>query len=417
MISIETTSRLPAGYQEVEYIRSTSTTSPDTGQRINTGIYPTQNTKVVADAEYLSGENYATLCGAYTNGTNQFAIFYSGSWTAWFGNSAQKTISGGYSGRKNFTLGGGVFSVDSSSVAISSASFNSGFQLALFAMAQTDDNTFYYHASIKLYSMQIYERSTLVRDYVPCYRKSDNVGGLFDLANNEFYPNIGTGNFSFGAKIGSSEIVITEGGIVPKKWALRRRIMMYRQLTGLPKAYQKVEYIQSSGSQYINTGFRANNNTRVVIDYGYLGGDVVFGAYDANGSDGYGIQADGGKWYMYYGTSGARTTLDAVVGTRYIVDFDKNVLYVNNNLIRTATVNVFQGDNPLILSALYNVSSVGFFTSIKLYACQIYDSGILIRDFIPCYRKADGVAGLYDLANDEFYTNAGSGTFTVGSDV
>ena len=42
---------------------------------------------------------------------------------------------------------------------------------------------------------------------------------------------------------------------------------------------------------------------------------------------------------------------------------------------------------------------------------------VLVREFIPCYRKADSVAGLYDLANNTFYTNAGSGVFVVGPDV
>lgn len=43
--------------------------------------------------------------------------------------------------------------------------------------------------------------------------------------------------------------------------------------------------------------------------------------------------------------------------------------------------------------------------------------GDLVRDFIPCYRKLDNVAGLYDMVNDEFYTNIGTGTFTLGPNV
>jgi hypothetical protein len=36
---------------------------------------------------------------------------------------------------------------------------------------------------------------------------------------------------------------------------------------------------------------------------------------------------------------------------------------------------------------------------------------------IPCYRKADNVAGMYDLFSGEFYTNAGTGEFIIGPDV
>lgn len=34
-----------------------------------------------------------------------------------------------------------------------------------------------------------------------------------------------------------------------------------------------------------------------------------------------------------------------------------------------------------------------------------------------CYRKSDGVIGMYDVENDVFYTNDGSGDFTKGADV
>lgn len=38
-------------------------------------------------------------------------------------------------------------------------------------------------------------------------------------------------------------------------------------------------------------------------------------------------------------------------------------------------------------------------------------------DLVPCYRKADTVIGFYDVVNDVFYTNEGTGTFVKGPDV
>ena len=32
----------------------------------------------------------------------------------------------------------------------------------------------------------------------------------------------------------------------------------------------------------------------------------------------------------------------------------------------------------------------------------------------PCIRKSDGAPGMYDIVNDVFYTNSGTGTFTTG---
>ena len=50
----------------------------------------------------------------------------------------------------------------------------------------------------------------------------------------------------------------------------------------------------------------------------------------------------------------------------------------------------------------------------KLYSCQIYDNNVIVRNYVPCYRKSDGVAGFYDLVNGVFYTNAGTGQFIIG---
>lgn len=52
----------------------------------------------------------------------------------------------------------------------------------------------------------------------------------------------------------------------------------------------------------------------------------------------------------------------------------------------------------------------------KLYACQIYDNGTLVRDFYPCTNES-GAVGLYDLVGKQFYSNAGTGAFVAGAEV
>ena len=46
----------------------------------------------------------------------------------------------------------------------------------------------------------------------------------------------------------------------------------------------------------------------------------------------------------------------------------------------------------------------------KLYSCQIYDNGTLVRDYVPCM-TADGEVGLYDVVTRMFFGNAGTGVF------
>lgn len=183
----------------------------------------------------------------------------------------------------------------------------------------------------------------------------------------------------------------------------------------LPSGYTELAYIQSSGTQYVNSNFKANQDTRVVIDFEYISGDVVFGAYDVAGANGFGLQAAGNKWYTYYGTSSAYSSTAVVANIRLVADVNKNVSTLNGAALRTATANTFSGANPLIISGLYNASAPGFLTALKIYSCQIYDNGTLVRDYAPCVNPS-GAVGLYDLVGKQFYGNAGTGVFT-GSEV
>jgi hypothetical protein len=48
----------------------------------------------------------------------------------------------------------------------------------------------------KLFSCKIYQNNELIKNFVPCYRKSDNEPGLYDTVNNEFKTNSGTGTLT-----------------------------------------------------------------------------------------------------------------------------------------------------------------------------------------------------------------------------
>lgn len=53
----------------------------------------------------------------------------------------------------------------------------------------------------------------------------------------------------------------------------------------------------------------------------------------------------------------------------------------------------------------------------KLYSHQHISSGVIVRDFVPCYRKADSKPGMYDLISKTFFTNDGNDDFSVGANV
>lgn len=187
----------------------------------------------------------------------------------------------------------------------------------------------------------------------------------------------------------------------------------------LPDGYTQVEFIQSTGTQYINTGFAPNNNTRVVMDVQPLSGSspedstvaMLFGARTAATSNNYAFAICYGKMRTDYNNAYS-LEFSANPLNRAIVDKNKETTTVNKETLSYANV-TFQASVNLTLFALNHNGTVKWKASVKLYSCMIYDNGILIRNYIPCINPS-GTAGLYDLVNSEFCANAGEGTFGVG---
>lgn len=184
----------------------------------------------------------------------------------------------------------------------------------------------------------------------------------------------------------------------------------------LPSGYTQVEYIESSGAQYIDTGFKPSNNSRVVMDIQASGFNNrwLFGSRTSSTSASFAVGLmSTSTVHSEYGSANTTATVSKAT-ERTTVDKNKNVCLFGSVAV-TNTAATFSGTYPIYLLSLNNggtAASKGFVG--KLYSCQIYNNGTLVRDYVPCKNSA-GTAGLYDLANGSFYTNAGSGTFAVGS--
>lgn len=184
----------------------------------------------------------------------------------------------------------------------------------------------------------------------------------------------------------------------------------------LPSGYTQVEYIESSGTQYIDTGFKPSNNSRVVMDIqaSEFNNRWLFGSRTSSTSASFAVGLmSTSTVHSEYGSANTTATVSKAT-ERTTVDKNKNVCLFGSVAV-TNTAATFSGTYPIYLLSLNNggtAASKGFVG--KLYSCQIYNNGTLVRDYVPCKNSA-GTAGLYDLANGSFYTNAGSGTFAVGS--
>lgn len=113
----------------------------------------------------------------------------------------------------------------------------------------------------------------------------------------------------------------------------------------LPEGYIKLTYLQSSGTQYIDTGYKPNNNTRVVVDCQLLSLDGVTsqGLHIAS------VTGDGYYWTLFgypeekigsrYGTQSAQyfSAGAPTWNERMIYDKNKNVTTVGGYSISANT--------------------------------------------------------------------------------
>lgn len=181
----------------------------------------------------------------------------------------------------------------------------------------------------------------------------------------------------------------------------------------IDELYEAVDYIQSDGTQYIDTGFTPNQNTRVVAE-AQLPSDGnpynLFGDRKAYQSDAYGFLTFQGGYRADYGADTLTFSSSSLSG-KFTVDFNKNVATLNGTDAVTFDSASFTCPGNLYVFGNNNNGAVSHQSSARLYRMEVYDNGTLVRNLMPYRRKADGVFGLLDLANDTFYESAGTEPF------
>lgn len=183
----------------------------------------------------------------------------------------------------------------------------------------------------------------------------------------------------------------------------------------LPDGYTEVQYIQSNGAQYINTGFNPKSTSRVVMEFEFLKNATAspFMSRDiSNDTNMFGVFNINGRLRSDFNTTKVSFSTGLSPLQKLIYDRNKNVCTIGTETITNAN-GTFSAPRPLFLFASDDSGTARFFTTGKFYSCQIYDSETLIRDFVPCIAPTEAV-GLYDLVDGKFYGNAGTGSFTAG---
>ena len=190
----------------------------------------------------------------------------------------------------------------------------------------------------------------------------------------------------------------------------------------LPNGYKEVEFLQADGSQYIITDYYPTGYTQIIANlYARVNSRYIYGVRNSNDTASFTFMT-GSSANCRYGslTVYSRDESYIYIYHGYNSTNSNAGLVIYNNTTGTIALNTDYTSTQEFTSALplyiFNCNQEGAATSGgftgNIYRLIIKENGVIVRDFIPCYRKSDSKPGLYDIVNKQFYTNAGGGEFS-----
>lgn len=220
-----------------------------------------------------------------------------------------------------------------------------------------------------------------------------------------------------------STLVVDENGVISEKTG--NALVKIPQT--LPSTYSPIEYLQFTGTQYIDTGAIVDSNTGFDITFEVLNGQSsspYYNLFGVRGNDSSGGTSETQNFFRIDtipvdSNSGTEFKYGSTIYNSGITNTSKiNIKLINkvytkpNGSTITLSGNITSG-LPMYIGCINKAGEAyGNKSSMKLDRFKIYNGSTLTHDFIPVQRISDKVLGLYDLKTSTFKTNLGSGVFT-----
>lgn len=219
---------------------------------------------------------------------------------------------------------------------------------------------------------------------------------------------------------------------VPAGWGTSvNRLRFFMLRIGEPFYDYSVEYIQTTGQEYCNTGVIPTCDTTFAIDMAYLGTTFtgqsswigVFGervsAQDMSGAYTLFINKQNQQLAMnFWGKDSGGFNTGITTGARFVASNENCRIYVDgvrkyNDNTRSGVVN--HGRSMLLFAFRTPSGLENRNIRVKLYGMKISEGGTPVRDYIPVVKN--GIAGLWDNVGKSFTPSATSSAFIAGSRV
>lgn len=197
----------------------------------------------------------------------------------------------------------------------------------------------------------------------------------------------------------------------------RRR---YMGVKGGSIPYQRIEYLESTGTQWIDTGIKSAGNISIKISlFDYFNQDHL-GVWAFCGKNGYlsreyGLFINGNTQKVNFRYD--NTTIECYTYHSYpascVVEIGNGTIKIGTAYSKNYTQKTFKGNYNVYLFAYHEAATVTGMND-KIGPTYISD-GTITRDFIPV--RIGQVGYMYDTVSGELFGNLGTGDFVLGPDI
>jgi len=403
--------RLPEGYTELEYLQS------DASAYINTHFNCTSNSGLKIKYRYIANGS-AAISGIYTSttprtdalfissisgatsGTNETIFATTNGYVSAGYVSYSLSLNADYVTEVNYLNSGETYINDIFNRQCGTETPNNG-DILLFARKNANNDNITASNS-RIYYAIFTENQTVSKYFIPAKRNSDGVLGMYDVINNVFETNVGTGSFTAGA-----EIVPTPDNPMPihcNNGELKVKD------SELPVGYKRVKDLIYDGNSYFITNYKLKGSDTLRFKFNAIQSGVnVMGCYngvDANNNFSYYLNTGSQGSYARYGSELYRPKAQSLNTDYNVVFSPTGITGLDNNISWQAQT--FTSSAYFYIGWLDNASSSPIVGAIKGNV-EIDNTA----KFIPCERLSDNALGYYDTYSNTFFENQGMGTLST----
>ncbi len=383
------------------WLESDGTVAFDSGYYFNAG------SRIEVDFSFVENANGDRIWGASTDTSVAMSAFYqNGSGNFSFLSGSGGTTPDYYSlgiradterhtaiydvpGGKAYLITGNVTNKTATLAAGAAPAAQSTIPIGIFADCNNANGKSFsnHYSKSRIYSIKFFTDGEPVKDYIPYVK--EGVPGFKDTISDDFIESATDGVPTYGGNI----------------------------------AGEQDAYLESDGTQGINTGYHMKNTTRVEVDFAYTYHQsikthgVVFGAHTSNDNRAAAYVNGSNLFTMRHDSAAVNKTktfsAPDLLRHKAIVDaVSKKMHYVTGSVTNTVNnggTSTYSSTTPSqhpmgIFAAITDAAGTAFSLPayMKLYSIRIYETEnnveTLVHEYLP-YKGADGTLGLFDTVN------------------